>query len=61
MSRSWFNQHATGNFTQLHRLTPEGKDAISAASDAKDMGWLDQALSLALGQPETHAQTGRLR
>ncbi|MCU6215021.1 ExeA family protein [Enterobacter bugandensis] len=57
VSRSWFNQHATGNFTQLHRLTPEGKDAISAASDAKDLGWLDQALSLALGQPETHAQT----
>ena len=30
VSRSWFNQHATGNYTQLHRLTPEGKDAISA-------------------------------
>ncbi|MFZ5294735.1 peptidoglycan-binding protein [Enterobacter bugandensis] len=57
VSRSWFNQHATGNYTQLHRLTPEGKDAISAASDAKDMGWLDQQLSLALARPETHAQT----
>jgi general secretion pathway protein A len=57
VSRSWFNQHATGNYTQLHRLTPEGKDAISAASDAKDMGWLDQQLSVALNQPETHAQT----
>ncbi|MDR2262395.1 MAG: peptidoglycan-binding protein [Enterobacter asburiae] len=57
VSRSWFNQHATGNFTQLHRLTPEGKDAISAASDAKDMGWLDQQLSVALNQPETHSRT----
>ncbi|MCK7451481.1 ExeA family protein [Enterobacter chengduensis] len=57
VSRSWFNQHATGNYTQLHRLTPEGKDAIAAASDAKDMTWLDQQLSLALNQPETHAQT----
>ena len=57
VSRHWFNQHATGNYTQLHRLTPEGKDAISAASDAKDMGWLDQQLSQALAEPETHAQT----
>lgn len=57
VSRRWFNQHATGNYTQLHRLTPEGKDAISAASDAKDIGWLDQQLSVALSQPETHAQT----
>lgn len=57
VSRSWFNQHATGNYTQLHRLTPDGKDAISAASDAKDIGWLDQQLSVALSQPETHAQT----
>lgn len=57
VSRSWFNQHATGNYTQLHRLTPDGKDAITAASDAKDMTWLDQQLSLALSQPETHAQT----
>nr|WP_279114387.1 ExeA family protein [Enterobacter soli] len=57
VSRNWFNQHATGNYTQLHRLTPEGKDAISAASDGKDMAWLDQQLSLVLGQPETHSQT----
>lgn len=57
VSRSWFNQHATGNYTQLHRLTPEGKDAISAASDAKDLGWLDQQLSQALAEPETHSQT----
>lgn len=56
VSRSWFNQHATGNYTQLHRLTPEGKDAISAASDAKDLGWLDRQLSQALSQPETHSQ-----
>ena len=56
VSRSWFNRHATGNFTQLHRLTPEGKDAIGAASDSKDMAWLDQQLSLALSQPETHAR-----
>ena len=56
VSRSWFNRHATGNFTQLHRLTPEGKDAIGAASDSKDMAWLDQQLSIALSQPETHAR-----
>lgn len=56
VSRSWFNQHATGNFTQLHRLTPEGQDAIGAASDSKDMAWLDQQLSLALSKPETHAR-----
>ncbi|WP_449556789.1 peptidoglycan-binding protein [Huaxiibacter chinensis] len=56
VSRNWFNQHATGNYTQLHRLTPEGKDAITAASDSKDVSWLDQQLSLALAQPETHSQ-----
>lgn len=56
VSRSWYNQHATGNYTLLHRLTPEGKDAISAASDGKDLAWLDRQLSLALGMPETHAQ-----
>lgn len=56
VSRSWFNRHATGNYTQLHRLTPEGKDAISATSDGKEMTWLDQLLSQALSQPETHAQ-----
>jgi len=57
VSRHWFNQHATGNYTQLHRLTPEGKDAISAASDGKELAWLDQQLSQALAEPETHAQT----
>lgn len=57
VSRNWFNQHATGNYTQLHSLTPEGKDAISAASDSKEMTWLDQQLSQALAQPETHSQT----
>lgn len=51
VSRSWFNRHATGG-TQL-LLAPEGKDAIGAASDSKDMAWLDQQLSLALSQPET--------
>lgn len=56
VSRNWFNRHATGNYTQLHRLTPEGKDAISATSDGKEMIWLDQQLSQALSQPETHAQ-----
>ncbi|MGG5838696.1 peptidoglycan-binding domain-containing protein, partial [Huaxiibacter chinensis] len=56
VSRNWFNQHATGNYTQLHRLTPEGKDAITAASDSKDVSWLDQQLSLALAEPETHSQ-----
>lgn len=57
VSRSWFTQHATGHYTQLHRLTPQGKDAISATSDSKDLAWLDQQLSLALAQPETHAQS----
>ncbi|NJQ20029.1 peptidoglycan-binding protein [Pantoea sp. LS15] len=57
VSRNWFNQHATGNYTQLHSLTPEGKDAISATSDSKEMTWLDQQLSQALAQPETHSQT----
>ena len=56
VSRSWFNQHATGNYTQLHRLTPEGKDAISPASGGKDLAWLDQQLSLTLAEPETHSQ-----
>ena len=56
VSRSWFNQHATGNYTQLHRLTPQGKDTISAESSTKDLGWMDQQLSLALNLPETHAQ-----
>lgn len=44
VSRSWFNRHATGNFTQLHRLTPEGKDAIGAASDSKDMALAGSAI-----------------
>lgn len=57
VSRNWFNQHATGNYTQLHRLTPEGNDAITAASDSKEVSWLDQQLSIALAQPETHSQT----
>jgi general secretion pathway protein A len=61
VSRNWFNQHATGNYTQLHRLTPEGKDAISAASDAKDMGWLDQQLSLALASRKPIRKPGRRR
>ena len=56
VSRHWFNQHATGNYTQLHRLTPTGKDAISAESSAKDLGWMDQQLSLALNLPQTHSQ-----
>ncbi|MDU1107097.1 MAG: peptidoglycan-binding domain-containing protein, partial [Enterobacter sp.] len=56
VSRSWFNQHATGNYTQLHRLTPQGKDAVSAESGAKDLGWMDQQLSLALNLPETHTK-----
>ena len=56
VSRSWFNQHATGNYTQLHRLTPQGKDAVSAESSAKDLGWMDQQLSLALNLPETHTK-----
>lgn len=56
VSRRWFNQHATGHYTQLHRLTPQGKDAISATSNSKDLAWLDQQLSIALSEPETHAQ-----
>ncbi|MFH5069876.1 peptidoglycan-binding protein [Enterobacter cloacae complex sp. 2024EL-00215] len=57
VSRNWFGQHATGNYTQLHRLTPEGKNAISTASDSKDMTWLDQQLSQVLAQPETHSRS----
>lgn len=56
VSRNWFNQHATGNYTQLHRLTPQGKDSISTDSGATDMAWLDQQLSQALNLPATHAQ-----
>jgi len=54
VSRDWYNQHTTGNYTILHRLTPEGKDEISAASDSKDLEWLDQQLGLALGETATH-------
>ncbi|WP_236276300.1 peptidoglycan-binding domain-containing protein [Enterobacter cloacae] len=54
VSRTWYNQHATGNYTLLHRLTPSGKDEITAASDSKDLEWLDQQLSVALGESETH-------
>ncbi|HFT0374235.1 TPA: peptidoglycan-binding protein [Enterobacter mori] len=54
VSHTWYNQHATGNYTLLHRLTPEGKDEITAASGSKDLEWLDQQLSVALGDSETH-------
>ncbi|MRG30078.1 peptidoglycan-binding protein [Enterobacter cancerogenus] len=57
VTRNWYSQHATGNYTQLHRLTPQGKDEISAASSGKDLEWLDQQLSQALAEPETHAQS----
>lgn len=55
VSRNWFIQHATGNYTLLHRLTPSGKEAITAASNGQDVGWLDAQLSQALNEPETHA------
>lgn len=54
MSRTWFTQHATGSYTLLHRLTPSGKEAITAASDSQDVGWIDAQLSQALNEPETH-------
>ncbi|MCM7511352.1 peptidoglycan-binding protein [Enterobacter hormaechei] len=54
VSRAWYNQHATGEYTLLHRLTPSGKDEITAASDGNDLQWLDRQLSLALGESETH-------
>lgn len=57
VSRGWFNQHATGNYTLLHRLTPQGKDSISATSSRKDLEWLDQELSQSLAEPVTHSQT----
>ena len=57
VSRSWFTQHATGNYTLLHRLTPEGKTDINAASDEKEAAWFDQQLSQALHEPETHAKS----
>ncbi|URO00608.1 peptidoglycan-binding protein [Leclercia adecarboxylata] len=57
VSRNWFTQHATGNYTLLHRLTPGGKEAVGAGSDKQDLDWVDTQLSLALHQPETHAHT----
>jgi general secretion pathway protein A len=57
VSRNWFTQHATGNYTLLHRLTPEGKESISATSDPQEMQWLDSQLSEALHEPETHAKS----
>lgn len=56
VSKNWFNQHATGNYTLLHRLTPQGKDEITAASSSSDMKWLDQELSQSLNEPITHSQ-----
>ncbi len=57
VSRSWYTQHATGNYTLLHRLTPEGKERIGASSDSQEMRWLDNQLSEALHEPKTHATT----
>lgn len=57
VKRSWFTDHATGHFTLLHRLTPTGKDDISAASSSQDLNWIDTQLSQALHEPETHAKT----
>lgn len=57
VSRAWYQQHATGNYTLLHRLTPQGKDTIAATSGKADLGWFDQALSQYLHEPETHAQS----
>lgn len=55
VSRSWFTWHATGNYTLLHRLTPEGKEAITPASDSTELAWIDTQLSQALNTPPTHA------
>ena len=57
VKRSWFNAHATGNYTLLHRLTPSGQDEVGPASSSKDLGWIDTQLSQALHEPETHAQS----
>lgn len=57
VSRNWFTQHATGNYTLLHRLTPGGKEAVGAASNGQDLDWIDTQLSLALNEPATHAHT----
>lgn len=55
VSRSWFTQHATGNYTLLHRLTPQGKDEIDTSSSRQDLEWLDQELAQSLNKPVTHA------
>lgn len=55
VSRHWFEQHATGHYTRLQRLTPDGKESITASSSAKDIQWFDAALSQALSLPTTHA------
>ncbi|AXF65550.1 MULTISPECIES: ExeA family protein [unclassified Leclercia] len=57
VKRSWFNAHATGNYTLLHRLTPAGQDLVGAASSRQDLAWIDTQLSQALHEPETHAQS----
>ncbi len=57
VSRNWFTQNATGNYTLLHRLTPDGKNSVSAASRVNDISWLDNALSQALGLPVIHTTT----
>lgn len=57
VSRNWFTQHATGNYTLLYRLTPDGKESVGAASDRQDLDWIDTQLSLALNEPETHAHS----
>lgn len=57
VKRSWFTEHATGHYTLLHRLTPSGKDEIGAASASQDLNWIDEQLSQALHEPQTHART----
>ena len=41
----------------MHRLTPQGKDEISATSGDKDLAWLDQTLSQTLNEPLTHSRS----
>ncbi|WP_058911167.1 ExeA family protein [Entomohabitans teleogrylli] len=55
VTHDWFVTHATGNYTLLHRLTPDGHDNISAASSARDIAWLDTQLGQALKRPPTHS------
>jgi general secretion pathway protein A len=55
VSRSWYEKHATGNYTLLHRLTPDGKESIGAGSSEKDIHWLDNTLSQALSLPATQS------